>query len=147
MKKIIGLFFLICLQANAQTKIEIFADGPVALARVADTNVTVFDLSLPARLDESAPDFPADPALAEIQAKAWLASPAGKQHIANLKEAYRGQQQLMAYDIRKVPAIVFESGRYVIYGTLDLAVAVRDYDNYRRAHSELKQGGRDEAAH
>lgn len=143
MHKLLGLFLFVAMQASAQTKIEIFADGPLVPAAVANTDVSVFDLSLPSRLDEGTPEFPADPTIAQAQAQAWLASPAGQQHVKALKAAYAGQQKLMAYGIQKIPAIVFDGGRFVIYGTLDLKLAVRDYDDYRSTHPMQKQGGQD----
>lgn len=145
MRTLLLLALLVALNAHAQTRIEIFADGQVITPPVPNTQVTVFDLSLPSKLDDQAPDFPADPAIAQAQAQTWLASPAGQQHIAVLKAAYAGQQKLMAYGIQKIPAIAFDGGKYVIYGSLDLAQAVRDYDDYIRRHP-VTEGGRHEAA-
>jgi integrating conjugative element protein (TIGR03757 family) len=123
--------------AVAQTTIEIFSDSPLMAPTMSNAVVRVFDLSHVAAVKKNLPRFSPDQALATVQAKAWLDSPAGKAHKDDVKAAYAGHAKMIQYGLQKIPAIVFEQGKFVIYGTTDLHQAVADYDQYRRTHSPI----------
>lgn len=136
-----NVFFLLCLMtfsfsttAFAQSTIEVFVDQPLIAPSIPNAVVVVFDLSRVALLEDDTPDFPPDPMLAQTQAQAWLESSAGKRHLMDLKAAYVGHEKMVNYGLQKIPAIVFNDGKFVVYGTTDIPQAVSDYDHYRRAH-------------
>ena len=143
-----NVFFLLCLMtfsfsttAFAQSTIEVFVDQPLMAPSIPNAVVVVFDLSRVALLEEDTPDFPPDPVLAQAQAQAWLESSAGKRHLMDLKVAYAGHKKMVHYGLQKIPAIVFNAGKFVVYGTTDIAQAVSDYDHYLRTHnSEYRSG-------
>ena len=118
----------------AQTNIEVFVDQPLVAPLVPGAMIAVFDVARAPLLQKNIPKFSKDPALGQSQASAWLASPDGKAHIAQLKGAYVAHQKMMVYGIEKIPAIVFEHGKFVIYGITDVGQAVADYDQFIRTH-------------
>ena len=129
------IFLASSLTASAQTTIEIFTDAPLMVPAVPRTIISVFDLSRVDAIKKTAPRFPPDPELAAAQAKAWFASEEGKSYVEKLKNAYESRTKLVAYGVRKIPAIVFDGGKFVIYGTTDVLQAVDDYDHYMRTHT------------
>ena len=138
-----NFLFILCLMsfslsttAFAQATIEVFVDHPLVTSSIPNAIILVFDLSRVAQLEEDTPDFPPDPMLAQAQAQTWLESSAGKNHLMDLKAAYAGHEKMVNYGLQKIPAIVFENGRFVIYGTTDVATAVKDYDNFLQIHNE-----------
>jgi integrating conjugative element protein (TIGR03757 family) len=120
----------------AVTKVEVFVEHPLAVIGIPNTDITVFDLSRKDAVKATAPHFPPNPETAQTMAKAWLESPEGKAFVLNLKAAYAGHSKMIAYEVLKVPAIVFDKGKYVIYGTTDVMQAVRDYDDYIKSHKK-----------
>jgi integrating conjugative element protein (TIGR03757 family) len=142
-KKIIEIFVLVLvalsgssfsITALAQTSIEVFVDQPLVTPFVPGAMITVFDIARASLLQKTIPKFSQDSALGQSQASAWLVSPDGKAHIAQLKDAYAAHQKMMLYGIEKIPAIVFEHGKFVIYGITDVRQAVADYDQFIRTH-------------
>jgi integrating conjugative element protein (TIGR03757 family) len=146
-KKIIILVFVVLIEillsnnTFAQTTIEVFVDQPVIMPMIPNADITIFDISRAELLQKNTPKFSPDLATAKSQATTWLASSEGKAHIAQLKEAYIAHQKMMAYGIQKIPAIVFERGNFVIYGSTDIKQAVVDYDQFIRAnkHTDGRQ--------
>lgn len=131
------LFLILPSLASAAipiTKIEVFVELPLVVTGIPNTDITVFDLSRKDALKATAPHFPPNPETAQIMAKAWLNSPEGKSYVQNLKAAYAGHSKMIVYGVLKVPAIVFDSGKFVIYGTTDVVQAVKDYDDYMLTH-------------
>jgi integrating conjugative element protein (TIGR03757 family) len=122
------------ITALAQTSIEVFVDQPLVAPLVPGATIRVFDVARASLLQKTIPKFSKDPALGQSQANAWLVSPDGKAHIAQLKDAYVAHQKMMVYGIEKIPAIVFEHGKFVIYGIKDVRQAVADYDQFLRMH-------------
>lgn len=117
---------------QAQTTIEVFSDRPMTSLSIPGATVTVYDLSRAGDLESELPALPADPEKATQLAKEWVKSAAGQAHIARVKAAYKGHEQMIVYGVQKIPAVVFEQGKYVVYGTLDVALAVRDFDDYMK---------------
>lgn len=133
-KKIFFLIFLLLVSSGviAQTMIEVFADEPVNVPSISNAVIRVFDLSRVEKVRESAPHFSGDPVKAEMEAIVWLGSPEGKQHMDSLQAAYAGHINMMGYGLQKIPAIVFEKGKFVIYGTTDVVLAIKDYQEFIR---------------
>lgn len=117
------------------TKIEVFVEQPLMVTGIPNTSITVFDLSRKDAVKATAPQFSKNPEVVEGVAKAWLHSADGKTYIADLKAAYTGHSKMISYGVLKVPAIVFDDGKFVIYGTTDVMQAVEDYDEYIRVHN------------
>jgi|GEM_PF-2462193 len=130
--------------AFAQTSIEVFVDQPLVAPLVPGATITVFDMARASLLQKTIPKFSKDPALGQSQASAWLVSPDGKAHIAQLKDAYVSHQKMMVYGIEKIPAIVFEQGKFVIYGITDVRQAVAEYDQFIRTHKNNLARTRDQ---
>jgi len=140
-KKIKNIFVLVLvvlmgssfsITCFAQTNIEVFVNQPLVEPSVPGATITVFDIARASSLQKTIPKFSQDPALGQSQASAWLVSPDGKAHIAQLKDAYAAHQKMMLYGIEKIPAIVFEHGKFVIYGITDVRHAIADYDKFIR---------------
>ena len=127
---------LLSTTAFAQTTIELFVDHSLLAPSIPNAIIVVFDLSRVAALEEDTPDFPPDPMLAQAQAQTWLESSAGKNHLMDLKAAYAGHEKMVNYRLQKIPAIVFNEGKFVVYGTTDIPQAVRDYDHYLSTHHQ-----------
>lgn len=107
-------------QANAGYQIEIFVDSPVAFKPMPGIETVIYDLSLPEQVNARyLPEFPNDPVRAEKMAREFFASAKGQEYQAEMKNAYRGQLKVAQYQLKKIPAVVFDSGRYVVYGTHD----------------------------
>jgi integrating conjugative element protein (TIGR03757 family) len=136
------LWYVLAQQSVAQndrpiTDIDIFVAQPLMVASIPNTHITVFDLSRREILEANTPEFPPDPAIAETMAKTWLDSAAGKAYVRELQAAYVGHSKMITYGVLKIPAIVFDQGKFVIYGTTDVSEAVREYDDYIRIHSSI----------
>lgn len=138
MTSILSSLFLIlpslAIAAIPITKIEVFVELPLVVTGIPNTDITVFDLSRKDAVKATAPHFPPNSETAQVMAKAWLNSPEGKSYVQNMKAAYAGHSKMIVYGVLKVPAIVFDSGKFVIYGTTDVLQAVKDYDDYMLAH-------------
>ena len=139
-KKIIILVFVALIEillsnsSFAQTTIEVFVDKALVVPLIPNANINVLDISRAELLQKNIPTFSPDATIAKSQATAWFASPEGKDHIAQVKEAYMAHQKMIMYGIQKIPAIVFEHGKFVVYGITDVRQAVADYDQFIRTH-------------
>jgi len=144
---------LICLTSgvtNAEValssnRIEVFTDQPVLVDFIAGAEVVHYDLSAPDRLKRSSlPSFTPDRELAIQQARVFFESPEGEDFKREMKAALRGKQKMIHYQLKKIPAIVFANGQYVVYGSLDLADAIQRYKRYLLAKDELASRGSDQ---
>lgn len=133
MNYFLGILWLLVLPCYAQTTIEVFADRHVKTQEIPNTHIIFYDLSQLKKVQAQSPHFPPNPTESEKLARDWLASPSGKAYIERLKNAYEGHGKMHGYGLLKIPAIVFEKGKYVVYGTTDLSIAVRDFDSYVKA--------------
>lgn len=108
--------------------VHVFSDDPVRVPHLPSIEITVYDLSeasyhkknplvIPARTVEEAQSI----------AKRIEGSPQYQQHIETIKQAYKPYQIMGEIGISRLPAIVFNKGTHVIYGTTDIAVAIDDY--------------------
>lgn len=136
MSKFLAIILFIASPIFAQERMEVFTESPIQLDSVPGISVIHYDLSEPARIKkQSAPKLPSDEKIALAQAKAFFKTAEGNSYKAAMREAYRGKQKMMQYQLTKIPAIVFDEGKYVIYGSTDVAQAAILY----RKHIQTKQ--------
>ncbi len=117
------------ISANALT-VEVFTHNPKSVAKVSGHHVIVHNLSAPDKL--KTPTFSASPNRAEKEALAWLKSSAGQRHVSALRDAHSGQIKAIKYGLKKIPAVVFENGKYAVYGTTSVRSALKDYHATKR---------------
>lgn len=117
--------------------IEVFNHGPLVVAAIPNTHISVINLREADDINEQAPLFTFDPKNPDGQAQAqqqvidWAKSPAGKAHRERLHQSWRAVEHLYNCGIEKVPAIAFEHCAYVIYGTTDIVRAIRDFQSFK----------------
>lgn len=123
--------------SHAQTFIEVFTNLPALIDVPTDVTTVHYDLSEVSRLKQTGlPKLPPDQDQAMKIAKAFFATPEGEALKSKMRAAMRGQQKMMKYQIKKIPAIVFDEGKYVVYGSTDVFDARRLY----LAHLKELQG-------
>lgn len=105
---------------------------PVAADLPADLTVTLLDSPDHLQTQLFGP-LPADPAQAERQARAVVASPDFTQNQQALAGAYAGVVHAWSLGLEKYPAVVFDD-RWVVYGTTDVTVATRQLTVWRESH-------------
>jgi integrating conjugative element protein (TIGR03757 family) len=128
MNKSFLLSVLLALNVQATT-IELFVDQPITLP--PNFTVKVHDLSAPERLAQQyLPKLPPDPEQAKQLAIEFLASNKGREYQSLLKEAHQHKTYLMRYNIQKIPAIVFDEGVAVIYGSTDIEQGLEIYREF-----------------
>lgn len=90
--------------------------------------VSVYDLSAPERLEKQlSQGLSGDPVLAQKQAQEKITSGSYELKKA-FRKAYEGSMLAMKYNIEKLPAVVFDSGRGgIIYGVADINKAIAIY--------------------
>lgn len=114
--------------ARADVLVEVFTEGEWQVPALPGLRIVHHDLLAPdyVRRDR-APTFSANADEAEKAAVVWFASPAGQKYQLDMRNAYRGQEMLVAYRLQKTPAIVFDAGKYVVYGSTDVITAAQLY--------------------
>ena len=118
--------------ANAnQLIVEAFYDKDTRLLNVQMAeriaNVKAYDLSAPDQFEKQLSEgLSSDPTLAQKQAKERIEQH-GNEIQHQLMAAYEGALIAMKYEIKKIPAIVFNGGEYVIYGVTDVNKAINMY--------------------
>ena len=134
MKRTNSFLFAMAMVASSafgQQQIEVFTQSATTFDSVPGFDVHHYDLSEPERVKKLyAPQLPANETLALAQAKSFFETAAGKSYMAAMRESYRGREKMLQYQLAKIPAIVFEEGRYVIYGSTDLVQAIALYQHY-----------------
>lgn len=130
---ILVVFSVVAFQAaQAQTQIEIFSDVALPVENVSDVNLIYYDLSEPERVKTKyLPVLPPDVDRATQIMKEYLTSAEGLEFQKVIKEAYRGHQKMVAYQLEKIPAVVFDQGQYVVYGITDVNKARALYKTHR----------------
>lgn len=119
---------LLASSTQAQTMIEVFTDLPALVDAPRDVQTVHYDLSEVVRLKQTGlPKLPADRDKAMEIAKAFFATPEGEAFKKQMRTAMFGQQRMMKYQLKKIPAIVFDEGAYVVYGSIDVFDARRLY--------------------
>jgi len=116
--------------SHAQTMIEVFTDAPLLIQSLPDSPVDVihYDFSEMERLQATAlPKLSSDSAESMRVAKAFFQSAEGEAFKRDMLVAAQAYQKLYHYQLKKVPAVVFDQGKYVVYGTTDIATAREAY--------------------
>lgn len=117
----------VCL-AQSVTQIEVFSEGALDLPRLPYTKITHYDLTEPDQVKRQLPKLNAkDEQTAATQARGWIESPAGQAFTKRMRSAYDGHMKAMQYALKKTPAIVFDQGEYVVYGSTNVRRALLLY--------------------
>ena len=117
-----------CLSATTiSAEIEVFTASYIQPVKYPGHHISYYALDAPDRINDRLPEFSA---VSEKQAyeaaMAWLKRHGTK--IADaLKTSTRGRTRALEYQVTKVPAIVFDQGSYVVYGTADVNRALSIY--------------------
>jgi integrating conjugative element protein (TIGR03757 family) len=127
--------------SNAQTPItfiDIFTESPVKkrVTYIPNTHIAYFDFEAPLRVSKKIPVFANNEQKAYQQFQQWKNNAESKKILAELKDSYNAQLRALKYKITKTPAIVFDQGKYVIYGSTDVGRAVRDYDLFKKGKGQ-----------
>lgn len=122
----VGFATALGAEAPSPSAIELFTDS-TAFRPVGAAPFQVFDLSAPRRMEaELGRGLPASPQAAAALAKSRIAA-----SRTALRAAFAGRAKAAEYGIAKVPAIVFDRGAAVVYGTADAGAALALYRRWR----------------
>ncbi len=136
--KLVVLWVSASASAQSALNVEVFSNSVASPHQLPGVTITYYNLNEPELVKARyLPTLPPDPARAESLFHAFLNSEKGEQFKLEMRHAYKGHQQMVRYQLEKVPAIVFDNGRYVIYGLLDVREALVIY----RAKMREKAGG------
>lgn len=127
----------ICINANAQSNllVEVFSDNAIAASGLPGYQINYFNLAEPEEVKAAyLPVLPPNLEQATSIMNAFMQSDRGRLFQQKIREAYRGHQLMVSYQLEKIPAIVFDKGRYVVYGTTDVRQALVIY------HSKVDPG-------
>lgn len=109
----------------------IYTDSTHLVVGDIGPDVTVVELDAPDRLQAQLfGELPADPAQAEQQARAVIASPVFQQRQQQLVGKYAGVTRAWSLGLEKYPAVVFDD-KWVVYGTTDVAVATHQLNAWK----------------
>lgn len=118
------------VQSSQPVHIEVFTKTPNSVTSVRGYKITVFDMR---DFDErsngkvKAPTFSANVDQAKRDAKRWIQTREGQRFIQAIKEAHEGPRLAIKYQLESIPAVVFNRGESVVYGTHDIRKALQDY--------------------
>lgn len=122
----VGFATALGAEAPAPMAIEIFTDS-TAFRPVGAGRFPVHDLSAPRRMEtELGRSLPASPEAAAALARSRIATSQNA-----LRAAFAGHAKAAEYGITKVPAVVFDRGAAVVYGTADAGAAFALYRRWR----------------
>lgn len=122
----VGFATALGAEAPGPSAIEIFTDS-TAFRPVGAGRFPVYDLSAPRRWEAGlGRGLPASPAAAAALAKSRIAASQDA-----LRAAFAGQAKAADYGITKVPAVVFDRGAAVVYGSTDVGAALALYRRWR----------------
>ena len=113
---------------DAQVLVDVFHWGEITKdMRLPGATIRLHNLNAPNEINRQLPRFAGSPAQAENAAGNWLQSDEGKAFTEALRAAYDGHMLARKYKLQKAPAIVFDSGTYVVYGSTDIRHALLLY--------------------
>lgn len=128
----IVLWACACSGAAAVQRAEVFIASPtsplqgIGHLQAQGIAVAIYDLSARKRLEaDLSRGLPGDPALAQVMVRERVLRLSEPMKQA-LIDAHQGELNARQYQIRQVPAVVFD-GRYLVYGTTDLTEALQTY--------------------
>lgn len=130
-KRLTGLLlFMLCFDVNAQQfdikKIEVFSDGMVQVPRLSGVEIIVYDLNeiteinKPVHFDGGSLDR------SKAMLNQWLASEDYKLYLKQRRYVMQPLVLMSKYGVSKIPAIVFNSGEFAVYGTTDVNMSIKD---------------------
>ncbi|MBX9495283.1 TIGR03757 family integrating conjugative element protein [Yersinia enterocolitica] len=115
---------------SAQAATVVYTDSQHSPSEL-DSEYQAIYLDAPATIQHDVfGTLPADAHQAEQQAKTVLQSPDWQQKEQQITQAYQGVIQAYRIGLKKYPAVVFD-GRYVVYGTTDVALAEAKLVEYK----------------
>lgn len=113
---------------HAQVLVDVFHWGEITKQiRLPDARIRLHNLNAPNEINRQLPRFTGAPAEAEKAAGNWVQSDEGKVFTEALRAAYDGHMLAREYKLQKAPAIVFDNGKYVVYGSTDIRHALLLY--------------------
>lgn len=114
--------------AQSNPLVEVFSDHAIAVSDLPGYRINYFNLAEPEAVKTAyLPILPPNPVQAKSIMTAFMQSEKGRLFQQKIREAYRGHQLMVSYQLEKIPAIVFDKGRYVVYGTTDVRQALMIY--------------------
>lgn len=130
MKKLISCLSALCLSASACAGTVIYTDSSNPVDSPSP-DVPVVYLDAPERVQTDIfGALPANPVLAEKQARDVVNSPAFASQQQVLAGAYQGLMKAWSLGLTKYPAVVFDD-KWVVYGTTDVSVAMQHLTDWR----------------
>jgi len=122
---------ILFISTGAHAGTVIYTDHAHPVTGDVSPDVTVTELDAPDRLQAQLfGPLSANPAQAELQARAIIASPAFSQNQQALAASYAGVAHAWSLGLEKYPAVVFDD-KWVMYGTTDVAAARAKLDAWR----------------
>jgi Protein of unknown function (DUF1525). len=113
---------------DAQVLVDVFHWGEITKEiRLPEATIRLHNLNAPNEINRQLPRFSGTPVQAEEAAGNWVQSDEGKAFTEALRVAYDGHMLARKYQLQKAPAIVFDRGKYVVYGSTDIRHALLLY--------------------
>ncbi|EKN3986329.1 TIGR03757 family integrating conjugative element protein [Yersinia enterocolitica] len=124
------LLLTLTFAIEAQARTVVFTDNQHYPALIPNSHAVFLDAPETVQYEVFG-KLPADPHQAELAAQAVLQSPDWKHKEQKIIQAYQGVLQAYNLKLEKYPAVVFDD-RYVVYGTVDVALAKTHFDDFKR---------------
>lgn len=117
--------------------VHVFSDEPVEVPHFPSVDITVYDLSKASYHKNNPLVIPArTPEEAQAIAQNVESLPQYQQHVESVRKAYLPYQIMGELGISRLPAIVFNKGTHVVYGTTDIMQAIEDYKIFTQRNKE-----------
>ena len=110
-------------------KIEVFADGMVDVPKLNGVQIIAYDLNEITEINRPVRFNGASREQSMLMLKQWLASPDYQAYSKQRKIVIMPLNLMAKYGVSKVPAIVFNSGEFAVYGTTDVIKSINDVQN------------------
>lgn len=134
MKAILAIIAILSWPVVSQAEnlyVEVFADGEIKVPAMNGVTVMAFDLNEVTHMNANAPKFKrATVDQAKAAAQQWINSPDFSDYKKQVMRIRLPLMLMSKYQLSKIPAIVFNRGEYVIYGTTDVEVALTEWNRF-----------------
>ena len=118
------------------SQIEIFTDSDHPVSAQGQSNVHVYRLDAPSRVEKAlSAGLPTDLDTAK-QIAAQRVRRTASSRAGALAQAYRGLMLARRYGLDRLPAVVFDGGLAVVYGITDFEIAVSHYRRWRQIQDD-----------